>query len=1136
MRIVRSSSPLLGRGRLLIGVALGALLAVTPVTAATGSPATNGAPAGISGAAAQAPTPVIVLLKDQHADTPARGPLAARRRTLVHADQAPLIAQARRDGATRLTSFSVINGFAATVDAAAASRLRQDPRVRALVPDRLVRGRAPAVRAASADASTRPAAGSHHVGPVARGCTSDPASPNLEPQALELTHTASQATGVPSAQDLADGAGVRVANIAEDVSLTNPDLIRADGSPVITGHADFTGEGFAASADGGEAWGDVSSIAAQGRSTYNLHDYYPAAPAGCTIRIRGVAPAASVVALKAFGKDGNAPSSRLVQAIDYAVNEANVDVINESFGDNPWPDLNTDPVALADEAAVNAGITVVVCSMDGGPNGTVATPASDPAVISVGASTQFRAYQQLGINDVSAGSGAVADDNVSAISSGGVTEQGRVPDLIAPGDLGWSLCDANAKLFTGCGGRPIQLFGGTSEAAPLTAGGAALVIQGYAATHHGARPTPALVKQILTSTATDVDAPAYEQGAGRLDTYAAVRAARSVRDGQGAPTPAGSALLVGPSQLTATAAPGERRDFELAVVNAGARAQRVSAAGRTLARRLRQERPSVTLDGKQPSGSVSFTVPPGADRIDLAYAYPVAAGNAQRVGVALIDPLGTYQAYSLPQGAGGYGRAEAADPAPGVWRAVVTARGPYHGQVRLSATSLAYQAFGSVSPATLTLAPGARGVFHVRAGMPSSPGDVSAAVRLTTATRQVASVPLTLRSLIVAKGGAGAFSGVLAGGNGRAFAPGQTSYYYLDVPTGAPDLGVGVRFAGDPHIALNLLLVSPDGQTLSRQSNVTSRQNGSLAYANTVQVFRDHPAAGRWLVLLEEDNPVSGAELEQPFTGLVRFGAVEVSATGLPRDARLAAGKPVTATVRVRNTGLATATLFADGRLVQTGPLPIRPDTPGSDRITLPFNANNYVEYTVPTQLRSLSMTAAASASATPISVDMLPILGQTLPNDPEVYVESAGRTATATVRADEVATGLWGLRADQVGPFPDGGAPSCAALLSAVGEGRLFDPALSASTGDRWLRTVRADAPYRPLVLAPGQSGVITVRIVPTGKPGAQVRGTLFVDDFNEYTHNGDELTGIPYSYTIAGPAPTAAGRTPGTTSKGVP
>ena len=100
----------------------------------------------------------------------------------------------------------------------------------------------------------------------------------------------------------------------------------------------------------------------------------------------------------------------------------------------------------------------------------------------------------------------------------------------------------NQALFTDCGtdsaGFPpsaIEVFGGTSESSPLTAGEAALVIQAYRSTHGGNDPTPATVKQIIMSTATDLGAPASEQGAGLINALAAVNAALAIEDENGDP-------------------------------------------------------------------------------------------------------------------------------------------------------------------------------------------------------------------------------------------------------------------------------------------------------------------------------------------------------------------------------------------------------------------------------------------------------------------------------------------------------------------------------------------------------------------------------------------------------------------------
>ena len=81
------------------------------------------------------------------------------------------------------------------------------------------------------------------------------------------------------------------------------------------------------------------------------------------------------------------------------------------------------------------------------------------------------------------------------------------------------------------------------------------MIEAYENTHGGAKPAPALVKRLLTSTATDLGHPAYEQGAGLLNSLAAVKAAESWEDGNGPAKAVGNALVVDKTQLTAIAQP-----------------------------------------------------------------------------------------------------------------------------------------------------------------------------------------------------------------------------------------------------------------------------------------------------------------------------------------------------------------------------------------------------------------------------------------------------------------------------------------------------------------------------------------------------------------------------------------------------
>ncbi len=310
--------------------------------------------------------------------------------------------------------------------------------------------------------------------------------------------------------------------------------------------------------------------------------------------------------------------------------------------------------------------------------------------------------------------------------------------------------------YTGCVNltdqpSPVELSGGTSESAPLTAGAAALVIQAYRQTHEGATPDPALVKQILTSTATDLGLPAEEQGSGLLNSYKAVLAAESVKTAAGAPAPAGDTLLFSRSELSATAKSGARKIWRLKVLNTGSTGQLVTAAGRTFGPDEDVQTGTVDLkDGRSPEftdaggypenyETFHFTVRPGADRLDASIAYrsPVGFDPFGAVWLTLIDPDGRFAANSLPQGTSNYGNVDVRAPAPGTWTGVVfglTAAGyGTNGSIPWRVATQRFVSFGTVTPHSFYLPAGRARLLRVTERAPARAGDAAGAVVVRSA-------------------------------------------------------------------------------------------------------------------------------------------------------------------------------------------------------------------------------------------------------------------------------------------------------------------------------------------------------------------------------------------------------------------
>ncbi len=1153
------------------GVPAAVIAATAGGASATTGPAFGGLPPALAAQLSKnADRPVIVVLKNQFGQAAPGTAAASARSAAVAGGQAALLAELSEVHATGIKRFTLVNSVAATLSAAEAQRLAANAAIAQVIADATVS--IPASALGLPTASAAPATtGRPRITPDAparttslplnnlAGACAPKGQSYLAPEGLALTQTASANAKAATARSLGfTGAGVKVAFIADGVDPDNVNFIAKNGKSVFADYQDFTGDGAGAPTDGGEAFLDANTIAGQGLHVYNPNGFAAQGyPNSCDVKIEGVAPGASLVGLDIFSGDPShayiTTSSMIAEAINYAVEHDHVNVINESFGDNEFPDTTQDVIKLFDNAAIKAGTVVAASSGDSGTMSTIGSPATDPAVISVGASTQFQMYAQSNYGLARYFSTGWLDDNISGLSSSGYTEQGATVDLVAPGDLSWASCDANTARFSDCSsllGNPssIEISGGTSESSPFVAGAAALVIQAYRKTHGGSTPAPALVKQILLSTATDLGIPSQEQGAGLLNSYHAVQLAESI--GRTART--GDTLLESATQLDAAGLPGTSKSWPVTLTNTGSKTQAVSLRSRTLGPDRSKQSGTVTLNDSTSDQLIDFadypdnyavfhfTVPASQSRLDVSIAYPADSVDViAPVSLTLIDPKGRYAANSDPQGVGNYGNVDVRTPAAGTWTAVVNdvtgADGGFTGAVSWQAVTERFASFGTVSPSTTTIAPGASTTVTYTATAPAAAGDYAAALDMSSSLGGPTSIPVVLRSLVNPAAG-GAFSGVLTGGNGRPGNVGQDKYFSFTVPPGTGAVSAALALASDPiggtgGVSVGAYLVSPDGNVVGSGQNYDITQGAGGTTGRPLEATVLKPDPGTWTLVVTFISPTPGTEVADPFTGTVSFApAGRLAAPTLPDSAskRLPAGVAKTIPVTITNTGTAPEDYFLDPRLATTTTMTLAPLTPalgnGSNTSTLPLAAAGPPEYWVPSH--STSVTVGQS-STRPAMTDLSPYSG-----DPDVA--SAGLSASSlcgtpvsaayTAPGGDVTSGLWQPGPTECGPYAAAAQPARATDTVTV-TGLAFDRTMTVQTGDLQqlangpgaYTKVRADV----VQLKPGASVTVNVVITPSGRKGAVISGTLYLDDVaTGLAPDGDatasEVSALPYSYTI--------------------
>ena len=216
----------------------------------------------------------------------------------------------------------------------------------------------------------------------------------------------------------------------------------------------------------------------------------------------GSAPAVRFVDVRVLGATGVGYTSDVIAGIDWVIaNRAKygIRIINLSVGHPVAESATTDPLCLAAERAVRAGIVVVASAGNFGQTssgapilGGITSPGNSPAVITVGAVD-------------TAGTVDRSDDKIASYSSRGPTQYDGAlkPDVVAPGTRIVSLEAAKSYLATtypqwhvaGKSTNGYFRLTGTSMATAVVSGGVALLLDAHPAL------TPAQVKVALQSGA-----------------------------------------------------------------------------------------------------------------------------------------------------------------------------------------------------------------------------------------------------------------------------------------------------------------------------------------------------------------------------------------------------------------------------------------------------------------------------------------------------------------------------------------------------------------------------------------------------------------------------------------------------------
>jgi subtilisin family serine protease len=210
---------------------------------------------------------------------------------------------------------------------------------------------------------------------------------------------------------------------------------------------------------------------------------------------KGVAPGATLAVGKVLSDQGSGSESEIIAGMEWAARDVDADIVSMSLGSTQASD-GTDPMAQAvNTLSRETGALFVIAAGNTGSPSSIGSPGAADSALTVGA--------------------VDSTDRAAWFTSAGPRygDNALKPDLSAPGV---GILAARSRLTEGSG--DYTAMDGTSMATPHIAGVAALLAEQHPDW------TGARLKDALMSTSGQLDASAYQLGAGRVSVPDAIGA------------------------------------------------------------------------------------------------------------------------------------------------------------------------------------------------------------------------------------------------------------------------------------------------------------------------------------------------------------------------------------------------------------------------------------------------------------------------------------------------------------------------------------------------------------------------------------------------------------------------------------